>query len=76
MVTVRFSNETDSPLDFMIEPWGTVRVIEPGSRFAVHYPSPEQGEDKSYTEYHAGMLRFQCDGATFEVDVDGVRIYT
>ncbi len=76
MVTLHFSNETDSPLDLMVEPWGNIIVVQPGSRFAIHYPPPPNREDTSRAEYHVGMLRFWCEGDTFEVDVDGERIFT
>ncbi|SNS27745.1 hypothetical protein SAMN06295912_103233 [Sphingomonas laterariae] len=74
MITVRFSNELDQPLEFMVEPWGAVEIIPPGSRFAIHYPAPEGRSDTSYAEYHVGMIRFLCEGDTYEVDVDGERI--
>ena len=76
MITVRFSNETADPLDFMVEPWGAVEVIPPGSKFAIVYPSPADRPDTSHAEYHTGMIRFWCEGSTYDVDVDGERIVT
>ena len=71
MVTVRFSNEHDRPIELMIEPWATIVDIAPGSRFAVLYPEPVGRPDTSRAEYHPGMVRFWCEGDTFEVEVDG-----
>jgi len=76
MVTLRFSNEGDRPLELMIEPWGAVEIIPAGSSFAIHYPPPSDGPDTSYVELHEGMIRFWCEGDDYEVDVDGVRILT
>ena len=76
MATARFSNETVHPLQLMVEPWGAIEIIPPGSHIAIHYPAPPDGEDTSFAEYHAGMLRFWCQGSTYELDVDGVRIAT
>jgi hypothetical protein len=70
MVTVRFSNEHDQPIELMVEPWATIVNIAPGSTFAVLYPEPVGRPDTSFAEYHAGMIRFWCEGATFEVEVD------
>jgi hypothetical protein len=75
MVTVRFSNESDQPIELMVEPWGAVEMIPPGSRFAIHYPPPEGREDTSYAEYHTGMIRFWVEGDAYEVDIDGVGIW-
>ncbi len=76
MVTVRFSNEHDQPIEFMIEPWATVIDIPPGSQFAIHYPAPADRADASHAEYHSGMIRFRCEGHTFEVEVDGAIVLT
>ena len=76
MIAVRFSNESSQPLEFMVEPWGAVEIIQPGSKFAIHYPAPHDRADASYAEYHDGMVRFWCEGSTYEVDIDGIRIAT
>lgn len=76
MVTVRFSNETDRAIEFMVEPWGAVEPIPAGARFAIHYSPHVDREDTSYVEYHAGMIRFWVEGSDYEVDVDGERIPT
>lgn len=76
MVTVRFSNELDRPLEFVVEPWAAAETIPPGARFAIHYPAPLGREDTSYAEYQAGMIRFWCEGETYEIDVNGRRIVT
>ncbi len=76
MATVRFTNEMNQPLELMVEPWGAVELIAPGSRFAIHYPTPDAREDTSYAEYHSGMIRFWCEADTYELDVDGQRIET
>lgn len=76
MITVRFSNETTAPIEFMVEPWGAIETINPGSRWSISYPPPIEREDTSHAEYHAGMIRFWVEGDTYEIDVDGVRIVT
>lgn len=74
--TVRFSNESDGPIELMIEPWGTVELLEPGSNCAIHYPPPTDRPDTSHAEYHEGMIRFWCEGGPYELDIDGVRMVT
>ena len=76
MVTVRFSNESDKPLDLMVEPWGAVEVVPSGATFAIHYPALSDGEDTSYVEYHEGMIRFQCEGDAYELEVNGIFVMT
>ena len=76
MITVRFSNETNDPIEFMVEPWGAIELIAPGSHWAISYPPPTDTEDSSYAEYHVGMIRFWVEGDTYEIDIDGVRIIT
>jgi hypothetical protein len=76
MIIARFSNETGKPIELMIEPWATQVTIGPGSHFAVHYPPPKDRTDTSYAEIYDGMVRFQCEGDTFEVEVDGKVIET
>lgn len=76
MVAVRFSNESSHPIELMVEPWGAVEVIQPGSKFAIHYPAPDDRPDHSYAEYHDRLIRFWCGGSTYEIDIDGVRILT
>ena len=76
MATARFANEHDQPIEFMVEPWATVIEIPPGKRFAIHYPAPVGREDTSHAEYHVGMIRFWCEGANFEVELDGEIIQT
>ena len=76
MIEVRFSNETSQPLDFMVEPWGAVEIIQPGSKFVINYPAPDDRPDTSFAEYHEGMIRFWCEGSTYEINIDGVRTAT
>lgn len=76
MVTIRFSNDTGKPLELMIEPWGAIEIIAAGSSFAIAYPAPAHRADTSHAEVHEGMIRFWCEGATYEVDVDLERILT
>lgn len=76
MVTVRFSNETRKSVKLVVEPWASTEVIPAGSKFAVHYPAPTGREDTSYTEIQDGLVRFWCEGETYEVDIDGVRVVT
>ena len=76
MVTFRFSNESDKPLELVVEPWASAEVFPAGSTFAIHYPPPTDRPDTSFAEVHEGMIRFWCEGDTYEVDVDGVRILT
>jgi hypothetical protein len=76
MVTVRFSNETGKPLELMVEPWASTETIPAGSTFAIHYPAPTDRDDSSHAEVHQGMIRFWCEGDTYEVDIDGKRILT
>ena len=71
MPTVRFSNETDQPIDRMVEPWGMVEAIPPGSRFAIHFSTPVARDDTSHAEYHTGMIRFWCEGDSYELEIDG-----
>jgi hypothetical protein len=76
MTEIRFSNETSQPLEFMVEPWGTVEIIQPGSKFVRHCPAPDDQPDTSLAKYHEGMIQFWCAGSTYEIDIDGVRIVT
>lgn len=76
MVTVRFSNETDLPVDFMVEPWGAVEPMPPNAHWAIHYSPPAERDDTSHAEYHVGMIRFWVAGDTYEIDVNGVQIVT
>jgi len=71
MVTVRFSNETDHPIELMVEPWGAVEPIPAGARFAIHYNPPSDRADTSFAEYHSGMVRFWVEGDDYELDIDG-----
>ncbi|HEU0310628.1 MAG TPA: hypothetical protein VFR36_05365 [Sphingomicrobium sp.] len=76
MVIARFSNETADQLLLMVEPWATLVSVPAGSKFAVHYPAPTSRADTSYAEVHDDMLRFWCEGETFEVEIDGKIILT
>lgn len=76
MKSLRFSNEIAQPIELMVEPWGNVLTIQPGSKFVVHYAPPTEREDMSYAEYHERMIRLWCEGGTYEVDIDGVRVHT
>lgn len=58
MIEVRFSNESEAELEFMVEPWGAIELIQPGSKFAIRYPDTTDRPDTSYAEYHEGMIRF------------------
>ena len=60
----------------MIEPWATEVTIPSGVRFAVHYPQPSDCPDTSFAEIHPDMIRFWCEGDTFEVELDGQIIQT
>ena len=75
-IIVRFSNETGKPIELMIEPWATQVTIPPGSRFAVHYQPPDDRPDTTYAEIYEDMVRFQCEGDTFEIEIDGEMIET
>ena len=74
--TVRFANKTGAELELVVELWATSVIIPAGSEFAIHYPAPTDRDDTSFAELQEGVLTFWCEGATFEVDVDGVRIAT
>lgn len=76
MVVVRFSNETAHSLELMVEPWATQVSVPAGSKFAVHYPAPMDRPDTSYAEVYEDMVRFWCEGQTFEVELDGQIILT
>ena len=76
MIAVRFSNETGKELDLIVEPWASTEVIPAGSTFTIHYPAPAGRNDTSFAEVGEGMIRFWCEGDTYEVDVDNVRILT
>jgi hypothetical protein len=76
MIVVRFSNETESSIELIVEPWATQVTIPKGSHFAVHYPSPTDGPDTSHAEIYSDMVRFWCEGDTFEVEIDGALIET
>lgn len=76
MVTVRFTNETDKPLELMIEPWGASEFIPAGSNFEIYYVPPTDRLDTSHAEVHDRLIRFWCEGDAYAVDVDGVRIQT
>ena len=74
--TVRFKNNTEKPLDLMVEPWGSTDVIPPRSVAAIHYPAPAHREDTSFAELSEDAIRFWCEGATYQVEVDGVMLET
>lgn len=76
MVTLRFKNEAEKALDLMVEPWGAVEAIPSGATFAIHYTAPSDREDTSHVEYHNGMIRFQCEGDAYELEVNGVFLLT
>ena len=76
MIVVRFSNETERSIELMVEPWATQVTIPMGSHFAVHYPPPTDRADTSHAEIWPEMVRFWCEGDTFEVEIDGALIET
>jgi hypothetical protein len=76
MIVVRFSNETESSIELVVEPWATQVTIPQGSHFAVHYSPPVDRADVSHAEIYADMVRFWCEGDTFEIDIDGALIET
>jgi len=76
MLVARFSNETAQPFVLMVEPWATEVTIPAGSKFAVHYEPPIERADTSFAEVHNDMVRFWCEGRSFEVEVDGQIVLT
>ena len=76
MIVVRFSNEMARPIELMVEPWATQVTIPAGSHFAVHYAPPDDRADTSYAQVYEDMVRFQCEGDDFEIEIDGRMIET
>ena len=75
-IVVRFSNEVGKPIELMVEPWATQVTVQPGALFAVHYLPPSDRADTSFAEIYEDMVRFWCEGSTFEVEIDGEMIET
>jgi hypothetical protein len=74
--TFSFRNEGSTPVILVVEPWASAEIIPPGSTVDVRYPSPSGREDTSYADHDGDTLIFWCEGPTYEVEIDGVRIST
>ncbi len=67
-------NDSNEPLMLIIEPWASSETIPPGSTVDIHYPRPIDLDDTSHADHNGNTVVFWCAGATYEVDIDGVRI--
>ena len=76
MITVRFANYSDAPIDLIVEPWATTETIPPGSTFAIRYSPPRDRPDTSFAAYHADAIQFFVEGDSYELDIDGVSVPT
>jgi len=74
--TFSFENNTSDPLMLVVEPWASSEIIRPGSKVDVRYPNPSDRDDASYADREGNTLVFWCDGPTYEIEIDGVRIVT
>lgn len=69
-----FTNDSNAPMDLIVEPWASLEVIEPGSVVEIHYPSPQGRADESHAEYDGNTITFWCEGGFYALVVDGERV--
>ena len=72
--TVHFSNNTGGELELTVEPWGALEVIPAGSKFAIHYAAPKDGNDTSLVDLQGSSMTFWCEGDPYDLVVDGIQV--